>query len=100
MTATASAPPRYRVDSIPAELRALPRWVAFQITRGSDGKEKKLPLIPGVRPLPGVRTIAESDNPATWRPFDVALADAEARGLYLAFAFDRGVPYFFLDGMM
>jgi hypothetical protein len=95
--ATASAPVRYRVDGIPAELRALPRWVVFQITHDSKGKTKKLPLIPGVRPLPGARTMAESDDPATWRPFDMALADAEARGLNLAFVFGRELPYFFLD---
>jgi primase-polymerase (primpol)-like protein len=91
--ATASAPPRYRVENIPAELIALPRWCVFQITHGPDGKTKKLPLIPGITG----KAHAKNNDPQTWRSFDVALADAEARGLYLAFVFDRDLPYFFLD---
>src|SRR5215210_6663771 len=91
--ATASAPPRYRVENIPAELVALPRWCVFQITQSPDGKTKKLPLIAGVTG----KAHAKSDDRRTWRPFDVALADAEVRGLYLAFVFDRDLPYFFLD---
>jgi hypothetical protein len=91
--ATASAPSRYRVENIPAELRALPCWVVFHIIHLPNGKTKKLPLIAG---KPG-RHPAASDNPQTWCPFDVALADAEARGLHLAFAFGRDLPFFFLD---
>jgi hypothetical protein len=88
-----AARPRYRVDAIPAELQALPRWVVFQIIHLPNGKAKKFPLIAG---KPG-RHPAASDNPRTWLPFDVALADAEARGLHLAFAFGRDLPFFFLD---
>jgi putative DNA primase/helicase len=91
--ATASAPPRYRVENIPAELVALPRWCVFQITQGPDGKTKKLPLIAGITG----KAHAKNNDPRTWRPFDVALADAEVRGLCLAFVFDRDLPYFFLD---
>jgi putative DNA primase/helicase len=94
---TASVSPRYRVENFPAELRALDRWVCFQITQRTNGKTKKLPLIPGVRPMPGVKSTAEADNPATWRSFAEALADAEARGLYLAFAFGRDLDFFFID---
>lgn len=92
MTPTATRP-RSVVGSIPDELKALPRWVVFQITRGPGGKTKKLPLIAG---KPG-KHLAEADNPATWRSFAEAHADSEARGLYLAFVFDRDIPYFFID---
>ena len=92
-TATATATTRYRVETIPAELRALPRWVVFQIIQLANGKTKKFPLIAG---KPG-RHPAKSNDPRTWRSFEVALADAEARGLYLGFAFDRDLAYFFLD---
>jgi hypothetical protein len=71
----------------------LPRWCVFQITLGPGVKTKKLPLIAGI----AGKAHAKNNDPRTWRPFDVALADAEARGLYLAFVFDRGLPYFFLD---
>jgi hypothetical protein len=96
--ATASAPPRYRVKNFPPELLTLPRWVVFQIVHDVHGKTRKTPMIPGIVRRPGVKWKAESDNPATWRTFDEAFADAEVRGLYLAFAFDRSLPYFFLDG--
>jgi hypothetical protein len=91
--ATASAPPRYRVESIPAELRALDRWVTFQIVRDVGGKTKKLPLIPGTTG----RTLARADDPKTWRPFALALRDAEVRGFHLAFVFGPETPYFFID---
>jgi hypothetical protein len=91
--ATASAPSRYRVENIPAELVALSRWCVFQITQGPDGKTKKLPLIAGITG----KAHAKNTDSRTWRPFNVALADAEARGLYLAFVFDCDLPYFFLD---
>jgi hypothetical protein len=91
--ATTSSPPRYQVENFPTELVALPRWCVFQITRGPDGKTKKLPLVAGITG----KVCAQNNDPRTWRPFDEALADAEARGLYLAFVFDRELPYFFLD---
>jgi hypothetical protein len=92
-TGTADAPVRYRVENIPEELKARDRWVVFQIIPRSDGTTKKIPLIAG---LAG-KAHAKNNDPRTWRPFEVALADAEARGMYLAFVFDRDLPYFFLD---
>ena len=91
--ATTEAPPRYRIESIPEELKALDRWIVFQIIQLANGKTKKIPLIAG-KPA---RHPAKSNDPKTWRSFEVALADAEARGLYLGFAFDRDLAYFFLD---
>src|SRR5215213_7677349 len=89
--------PRYRIQNIPAELKALDRWCVFQVIRLPSGKLKKMPLIAGVRPIPGARTKAECDDPTTWRSFDEARADAEARGLYLGFVFDRDLGMTFID---
>lgn len=82
---------RYNVESIPSELRAADRWVCFRTSPGRSGKPKKLPLVPGSDRK------AEVDNPATFRPFAEALADAERRGLYLGFAFDRAFGHTFID---
>lgn len=82
---------RYRVESIPQELRDLPRWVVFALTPQRDGKLAKLPIVPGTSAK------AKINDPATWRPFAAALADAEARGLWLGFAFGPDVPYTFID---
>ena len=91
------APPRYRVENFPPDLVADPRWCVFSIIEKPNGKTKKTPLIAGVRPFPGVRTKAEVDDPSTLRPFDVALADAEARALYLAYAIAPDSGIFLLD---
>src|SRR5215208_2192491 len=88
---------RYRIQTIPDELKALDRWCVFQVVPGANGKVKKLPLIAGVRPLPGARTKAECDDPKTWRSFDEALADAEVRGFCLGFVFDRDLGMTFID---
>lgn len=48
------------LDNIPAELRALPRWVLWK-SETRDGKPTKVPYQAN-----GVK--AESDNPATWKP--------------------------------
>jgi hypothetical protein len=90
--ATAGAA-RYCAENFPPELVALPRWCVFQCIPGTNGKCKKLPLIAGI---PG-KHLADITKPATWRPFAVALADAEVRGLFPAFAFDRNLHYFFID---
>jgi hypothetical protein len=56
------------VDRIPAELRALARWVAWAV-RGKPGeKPKKIPYDPK---LPN--TAASSTNPDTWGTFDQAV---------------------------
>jgi len=91
--ATAGAPPRYRIENIPAELKAIPRWVVFQIVRTSKDKTEKNPLIAGITG----KAHAKSNDPRTLRPFGVALQDANVRGLYLGFAFDKTIPYFFID---
>lgn len=84
---------RYDVDSIPDELKVIPRWCGFQIVQEPGGKTKKLPLVSGV----AGRVLAKCNDASTLRPFDVARRDAELRGLYLAFAFDAELPFFFID---
>jgi hypothetical protein len=79
-------------DQIPRELRALPRWCVTQVVRKGE-TSRKLILTPG---MAGKR-LAASDDPGTWRDFETARRDAEARGLYLTFVFDRSLPYFFID---
>jgi hypothetical protein len=73
------------------------RWCVFQVLPGANGKARKIPLIAGMRPLPGVPVHAKCDDPVTWRSFPEALADAEARGLHLGFAFDRDLALTFID---
>jgi hypothetical protein len=92
--ATAGAPPRSLVEHIPAELKELDRWAVCQIVPQPDGTTKKFILIAGTT---GRGNKAESDKAKTWRSFDVALRDAEARGLWLVFVFDCSLPYFFID---
>ena len=94
---TTALTPRYRVQNIPDELKALDRWCVFHVVRLSNDKLKKTPLIAGVRPIPGARIKAESNDPTTWRSFDEAHADAEVRGLYLGCAFDRDLGMTFID---
>lgn len=84
---------RYTVEHIPQELKAIDRWCVFQIVSEPGGKTKKLPLVAGTTG----KTLARCDDATTLRPFSVALKDAELRRLYLAFAFDTSLPYFFLD---
>lgn len=85
---------RYRVENIPAELKALDRWTVFQIIRDPGGKTRKLPRIPGK----AGKHSAKADDPKTWRSFAEALQDAEVRGFHLAFVFGLDVPFFFIDG--
>lgn len=57
------------VEDVPAELRALPQWVAWRrVLR--DGKATKVPI----NPLTGKG--ANCNDPATWTTFDIALAFA------------------------
>jgi hypothetical protein len=57
------------LDGIPAELRALPRWVAWAFTGGDDGKK------PGKVPLQADGSFASSTDPSTWGIFaDVVAA--------------------------
>jgi hypothetical protein len=91
VTAPAAAPPRYRVQNIPAELKALDRWITFAVSPGRGGKLAKLPY------TPGTQNKARSNDPATWTTFDAALADAERTGRFLGFCFDPSLGYVFLD---
>src|SRR4051794_19587939 len=93
----ASALSRYDLQNIPDELKDLPRWCVFRVLPTANGALKKIPLIAGVRPIPGARVHAECNDPTTWRSFPEALADAEARGLHLGFAFDRDLGMTFVD---
>lgn len=60
-------------ERIPAELRALPQWVAWRYeTR--EGKRTKMPI----DPRNGAR--AKANDPATWTNFRAAVAAAEQHG--------------------
>lgn len=60
-----------RLDAIPAELKGLPRWVAWTaVDRGDGKKATKIP----VNPATGGN--AMSDNPSTWGSFDAAVSRA------------------------
>jgi putative DNA primase/helicase len=78
-------------ESIPADLRALDRWVAWRWLE-RNGKPTKVPYDP--------RTGAQaaSDDPATWSPFDVALRYLErARCDGIGFVFTARDPYAGID---
>ncbi len=87
-------PANHHVEQIPAMLRGLPNWVVFRTYPKPDGRLGKTPLIPGT-----TRHASISD-PATWRTFDVALADATARGLSLGVAIttDMNITLLDIDG--
>lgn len=59
-------------ESIPAELKSRPQWVAWRYGKLRDnGKREKVPINP--RTL----TSADSSDPATWGTFEQALATAK-----------------------
>jgi hypothetical protein len=65
-------------QAIPATLRQIPQWVLWRWEKRSDPhtgevKSTKIPYQPG-----GAK--AESDNPATWSPFEVVLRAYQAGG--------------------
>ena len=72
-------------------LKALPRWVRFDLYRDARGKLKKVPRIPGSNAEASNRTSAH------WRSFAVAVADALAQDQYVGFVFDRTTPFVFVD---
>lgn len=88
---SAAAGPHFNVNGIPAELKALPRWVRFDLYRDARGKLKKVPRIPGSNAEASNRTSAH------WRSFAVAVADALARDQYVGLVFDRTTPFVFVD---
>lgn len=91
MSATPRPQVRYRINSLPDELKQLPRWICFDVIPGTKGRTSKVPLIPGTR------TKAKSNDPTTWRTFEEALTAAEAQGLWLGFAFTVDLDLTFLD---
>jgi hypothetical protein len=77
---------RYRIESIPAELKALDRWCVTQAVPQADGTTRKRILIAGTT---GGGALAKVDDPKTWRSFEVAERDAKARGFWPTFVFDQ-----------
>ena len=63
---------RLNISGIPQEIKEMPRWVTWK-TEVRNGKSTKTPYTPGT----GRR--ARSNDPTTWRTFDQALADLQAR---------------------
>lgn len=82
---------QFYATGIPDELRALARWVRFDLERAATSKLRKIPRIPYTM------REASNRNPAHWRPFEVAVADARRRGQCIGFVFDRTLPYVFVD---
>lgn len=91
-------PPRPRVESIPAELRALPQWVLWRyIFR--DGKWTKLPFQPG-----NPARAAKANIPSSWGSIELALRvldtpcdPAEIAFDGIGFEFSKDDPYFGVD---
>lgn len=91
MSATPRPQVRYRINSLPDELKQLPRWITFDVIPGRNGKLDKFPLIAGTR------TKAKCNDSSTWRTFEEALTAAEAQGLWLGFAFTPDLDLTFID---
>lgn len=73
---------------IPYELRALPQWLAAQVTWDEKkGKYNKKPV--------DAKTgfVCDGTNPASWTTFE----QAEATGLPIGFALTQGDPYCVID---
>ena len=88
------APPRKpgefktKLDNIPAEMKALPNWVAFRAETLESGKVKKILLSPnkGASSVEYLKW-AKANDPTTWATFDKAVAFAKKYKLDgLAFA--------------
>lgn len=74
---------------IPAELKAIPQWVAWRTERRPSGVTKVPYQVGGVK--------AESDNPATWTTFEGA-ARARAEGFDgVGFVFSPDDPFCGID---
>jgi hypothetical protein len=91
MSSTTTTRFRFNVDGIADELKALLRWVRFDLEQTARGKLRKTPKIPGTD------WNASPQNKKHCRPFEVAVADALARDQYVGFLFDRDLPYVFID---
>lgn len=66
------------LDNIPAEMKALPNWVAFRTKTLDDGKVKKMLLSPnkGASSVEYLKW-AKSNDPNTWATFDKAVEFAK-----------------------
>ena len=79
----AAAGPRFNVNGIPAELKALPRWVRFDLYRDARGKLKKVPRIPGTNAEASNRTRrigarSRSPSPMRWRGINTSASSSTA----------------------
>jgi hypothetical protein len=78
-------------STIPAELRALPRWVRWKSVP-AEPKPRKIPV------CPSSPDCAETDNPATWGSFDEARAHVGQHGTCgIGFVFAKD-GFFGVDG--
>ena len=86
-------PPRIEVigESIPAEIRELPRWVVWSWTW--DGKKRKYDKPP--RRLD--KSLASSTDNSTWITFDEAVAAASFDGVGFVLGKDVGIVGVDLD---
>jgi len=89
---TDPAIPLFAPDSLPAELRALPQWVAWR-SEERGGKRTKLP----VNPRTG--SLASATDAATWTDFDTAAAYASTRTNIagIGFVLTADDPYLVID---
>lgn len=86
-------------DGIPAELRARPQWVTWQLVRrGKDPKPTKVPRDP-LGPRHGrEHDLADTTDPTTWALFADACATLERKRLAGAgFVFSPDDPYVGID---
>src|ERR1039458_7587459 len=80
------------VDALPAELRALRRWVLYRIAE-RGGKPRKVPYRPGE---PG--RMASVTDPDSWATFEQALAAQQPSGAAgIGFVFSAEDPYAGVD---
>ena len=93
---------RYVVEAIPPELTSGCRGVCFHCTPQTDGRLKKVPIRPGIRPDRRGGHLARSDDPSTWAPWPECVRSAEVRLLYLgvALTLDGGVVLIDMDGVI
>ncbi len=81
-----------RIKNIPKGMRKRRQWVAFQVTKGENGKLKKVPI------NPNNGTAASVSEPESWGTFDEAVEALEKYGYQApAFALTKDDPYFFVD---
>jgi putative DNA primase/helicase len=83
-------------DNAPSELKAIPRWVGYQLVPKEDGKFDKVPYDPNTG------NNASSTNPATWASFDQAIqfarTNAKIHGVSIALTDDDNLVGIDFDG--